>query len=175
MLTTFERWLMKINKVSVASILTVMFVLVFSQVLARYLFSVSFAWIDEVVGFSMIWLTYLGAGLALREGRLVGFDLIQKKLPGKIERGLRILIGLVILVFMFALIYWGFRFSMFGLHKETNVLQVSRAIPYAGIPVGSLFLSLHLILFFGRFISEQWDEQAQIANQGGFADELMED
>lgn len=175
MLKTFEKWLLKINKVSVASILTVMFVLVFSQVLARYLFSVSFAWIDEVVGFGMIWLTYIGAGLALREGRLVGFDLIQKKLPASLERGLRILLGLVILLFMSALIYWGIRFSLFGLHKETNVLQISRAIPYAGIPVGSLFLSLHLIIFFGRFINEQWDDEAQIANQGELADELMKD
>ena len=156
-----EKWLIRVNKFSVTTIIAVMFCLVFTQVLARYLFSISFAWIDEVVGFLMIWLTYLGAGLALREGRLVGFDLLQKKLPFKGLNCLRILIGLVILVFTLALIFWGCRFAYFGFHKETNVLQISRSIPYAGIPVGACFLALHLLFFFKRFISEDWDNQNQ--------------
>lgn len=174
MVATLERWLVTVNKVGVATILAVMFVLVFSQVLARYLFSVSFAWIDEVVGFLMIWLTYLGAGLALREGRLVGFDLLQKKLPIKLERLIRSIIGLIILLFMSALVYWGIRFSLFGLYKETNVLQISRAIPYAGIPLGALFLSLHLVLFFTRFVSETWDTEVLEEAETNLVDELME-
>ena len=174
MIETLEKWLIAFNRGSVTVILTVMFCLVFAQVLARYLFSVSFAWIDEVVGFLMIWLTYAGAGLALREGRLVGFDLLQKKLPAKLEYLLRFFIGLAILVFMSALVYWGIRFALFGLHKETNVLQISRAIPYAGIPVGAFILSLHLLVFFKKFISEEWDAETPLGTNELNLD-LMED
>lgn len=174
MLKTFEKWLVLTNKAGVALMIATMFCLVFSQVLARYLFSVSFAWIDEVVGFMMIWLTYLGAGLALREGRLVGFDLLQKKLPATLGKAMRYLIGVIIFLFMLALIYWGYRFALFGLHKETNVLQISRAIPYSGVAVGSLFFTLHLAIFLTRFVREEWDGEEDAALDN-LTDELMEE
>lgn len=176
MLDSFERKFVAFNRVLVAVIMVVMLVTLFWQVGARYLFARSYAWIDELAGFLMVWLTYLGAGLALREGRLVGFDILQDNLPAKGRFILRFLIGLVMLAFMAFLIYCGIRFCQFGLNRETIVLQISRAIPYAGIPIGSLFFVVHLLLFLRRYGTGQWDV-AKIEGKGlaGLATKLMEE
>ena len=53
-------------------------------------------WVEELTQYQMIWITYLGAGLALRQGRHVAVDLVGDLLPPGLRRGLRIFIGVAI-------------------------------------------------------------------------------
>jgi TRAP-type transport system small permease protein len=41
----------------------------------------------------MIWIAYLGAGLALRENRHVAIELLQDRLPAALGRKLRMAVG----------------------------------------------------------------------------------
>lgn len=176
MIAAFEKRFVAVNRMLAAAMITVMFVLMFSQVMARYLFAASFPWIDEVTGFLMVWLTYLGAGLAMREGRLVGFDIVQGMLSPRLRHLVRALLGLIMLVFMTFLIYCGIRFCAFGFNRETSVMQISRAIPYAGIPIGAAFFVAHIGIFLGRYVTESWDT-VKIEDGGieGIATRLMEE
>ena len=65
----FERWLVTANKGVVFFMMAVMTTLVFVNVVARYMFNYSIIWAEEISQYLMIWIAFLGAGLALREGR----------------------------------------------------------------------------------------------------------
>ena len=77
MLAKLEHIFLRTNQVLIGSMMGGMFILVFVNVVSRYIFGLSFATTEEISTFLMIWITYIGAGLALREGRLAAIDLFQ--------------------------------------------------------------------------------------------------
>jgi TRAP-type transport system small permease protein len=69
LLGRLERAFVRANQAAVIVLMGTMATLVFVNVVARYIFNASIIWVEEVTQYEMIWVTYLGAGLALREGR----------------------------------------------------------------------------------------------------------
>ena len=61
-----EAWLVRANQALIIGLMAVMAVLVFVNVVTRYVFNHSIIWVEELTQYQMIWITYLGAGLALR-------------------------------------------------------------------------------------------------------------
>ena len=154
--STAERVFVGMNRAAIGLMMAIMFVLVFANVVTRYLFGISIATSDEVSTFLMIWVTYLGAGLALREGRHAAIDLFQDMLPEKIRNTFRAILGILILAFFAALAYYGFRFAIFGWSQETAATQIPKGIPYLAIPVGAVLFGIHLIIMFRKWISREW-------------------
>ncbi|TAG71414.1 MAG: TRAP transporter small permease subunit, partial [Burkholderiales bacterium] len=61
--------------------LLAMVVMVFGNVLMRYLFNSGILISEELSRYAFIWLTYLGAMIAMREGGHLGVDTLIKHLP----------------------------------------------------------------------------------------------
>ena len=99
MLAKLELIFLRANQISIGIMMGIMFILVFINVVTRYIFGFSFATTEEISTFLMIWITYIGAGLALREGRLAAIDLFQDMIPAKPRRFFRAMLGAVILLF----------------------------------------------------------------------------
>lgn len=150
--------LVALNRWLVGAMMAVMFVLVFTNVVTRYGFGFSISWAEEVSRFLMIWVTFLGAGLALREGRHVAIEVFQDRLGQAVARWIRIIIGGVLIAFFCALIYLGIEFAAFAWDKETMVTQIPRGIPYLAIPIGMTFLVIHFLLVFRRYVARDWED-----------------
>ena len=155
---SFERRFIQVNRILVGLAMAAIFVLVFLNVVLRYGFGTSLSWAEEVARFLMIWGAFLGAGLALREGRHVAIDVLQDRLPAPARRLLRMAIAVVVLVFLAGFAYLGLHFVIFGWDKVTMALQISRGIPYLAVPLGCAIFAVHLLLFFRRFLVRDWDE-----------------
>ena len=158
MLLKFETFLVRTNQVFIGIMMGIMFVLVFINVVTRYVFGFSFATTEEISTFLMIWITYIGAGLALREGRLAAIDLFQDLLPEKVRRATRAMIGVIILIFFSILAYYGAKMVQFGWAQETWATQIPRGIPYLAVPIGAALFGLHLILMFREWLDKNWYE-----------------
>ena len=158
MLARFEALFVKANQALIGFMMVTMFVLVFTNVVTRYGFGFSIGWAEEISRFLMIWVTFLGAGLALREGRHVAIDFLQDKLRAEARHRLRTVLALLILAFLGLLVFYGAEFAAFGWDKETMVTQIPRGIPYLAIPIGVGFFAIHLLLIFGRYVRRDWDE-----------------
>lgn len=158
MLERLETGYVRLNQALIGLMMAVMFVLVFTNVVTRYGFGFSIAWAEEVASFLMIWVTFLGAGLALREGRHVAIDLLQDRLPERARRALRLALALVILAFLALLAWLGVQFVLFGWRSVTFVTQIPRGIPYLAVPLGCAMFALHLLLILPRFVARDWDE-----------------
>ncbi|MEW6264761.1 MAG: TRAP transporter small permease [Thermodesulfobacteriota bacterium] len=158
MLAGLERMLVKINRGLVGSMMAVMFILVFINVVGRYGFGRSYGAAEEVSTFLMIWITYLGAGLALRQGRHAAIDLFQDVLPDRARRVLRAGLALIVFLFFALLAYHGFRFSIFGWSQITDATQLPRGLPYLAVPLGAAGLALHLLLIFKTWLNKDWEK-----------------
>jgi TRAP-type C4-dicarboxylate transport system permease small subunit len=160
MIRKLDRFLVRANQLVIGMMMLAMFVLVFVNVVGRYVFDASFAKAEEVSTFLMIWVTYLGAGLALREGRHVAIDMFQDKLPLRAQKFLRALLGVGILVFFGVLTYFGVQMSIFGWSQETIATQIPTGIPYLAIPLGALVFCMHLTLTFRSWVDRSWEKTA---------------
>lgn len=154
----FDRRFLKLNRALIGGMMFAMFVLVFSNVVGRYLFRVSYAPAEEISTFLMIWVAYLGAGLALREGRHAAIDMLQDRLPPAARRLLRLLLAGGMLCFFLALVWLGIRMSMFGWSQETIATQIPTGIPYLAVPLGGFFVCVHLVLSIRSWIERRWLE-----------------
>lgn len=161
MLHRFGTAYVRLNQALIGVMMAAMFVLVFTNVVTRYGLGFSIAWAEEVSSFLMIWVTFLGAGLALREGRHVAIDLLQDHLPERQRRNLRLTLALVILAFLAFLTWFGVQFVVFGWRSVTFVTQIPRGVPYLAIPLGCAMFAVHLLLILPRFVARDWDEVHQ--------------
>lgn len=157
MLARAEQRLVWVNRAVVIALMGTMAVLVFVNVISRYIFNHSIIWAEEVTQYEMIWVTYLGAGLALREGRHVALDSLQDLLPQPLRRLARICIWIAIFSFLIALTVLGFMMSAFTWEHETPVLNMRAGIPYLAIPIGALLFALHLVLIARDFVEKRFE------------------
>lgn len=156
-LTRLDRGFVRFNEALVILLMATMTVLVFTNVVARYGFGRSFGWAEELSRFAMIWVTFLGAGLALRYGQLVSVDLIQTLVSPTARRVLRWLAALLILLFLAALLWLGIHFVEFSWRNRTPVLRLPRGLPYMAVPLGAAFLIAHLLLIWRRFVTGDFE------------------
>jgi TRAP-type C4-dicarboxylate transport system permease small subunit len=67
--------------------LVILVLSVFSNVVLRYIFNTGIPAAEEVARLMFVWITFLGAILALRRHALLGVELIQARLPRWARRG----------------------------------------------------------------------------------------
>jgi len=156
MVKRFETGLVAVNRWAVFVMMALMATLVFVNVICRYMFNFSIIWAEEVSQYLMIWIAYLGAGLALREGRHVALDMIQDRLPPRAGRTLRVAIAVLVLLFLATITVLGLQFALFVWNQETPVLNISLGIPSLAIPIGTLLFAVHLALMFREFVEKEW-------------------
>jgi TRAP-type C4-dicarboxylate transport system permease small subunit len=152
----FERYLVAANKWIIFFMMAVMATLVFINVITRYILNFSIIWAEEVSQYLMIWIAYLGAGLALREGRHVALELLHDSLPVPLCRKLRMAIGGLVVAFLGWVTVLGFQFAVFVWNQETPVLNISLGLPSLAIPIGTMLFAAHFILMLRDYAERKF-------------------
>jgi TRAP-type C4-dicarboxylate transport system permease small subunit len=151
-----EHGFVRLNQALIILLMASMAVLVFANVVMRYVFNQSIFWVEEFTQIQMIWVAYLGAGLALREGRHVAVDMLQDALPAPVRRAIRWFIALATALFLLALVVLGVQIAEFTWSQETPAMGLPAGLPYLGIPLGAAAMLLHLLLFWRQFIAREF-------------------
>ncbi len=137
-----------IELVAVALILLEI-VILFSGVVARYVLHVPLVWTDELASILFLWLSMLGAVIALRRGqhmRMTAF--IDRVTPDKrmLLEGFALSASLAFLVlFLYPAIDYAYEES----YIVTPALEISNAWHAAALPVGIAFMIMTSLLHMG--------------------------
>jgi len=117
-------------KVAIALCLALMVVLVFGNVVLRYAFNMGITLSEEVSRLLFVWLTFLGAIIAMREHGHLGVDTLVKRLPAA---GKKACLVVSILLMLYAT--W---LLLVGSWQQT-VINLGVASPAAGFSMGLLY------------------------------------
>lgn len=109
------------------------------QVFARFIMDTPSDWTEVLTRFALIWMVYMGAGVALRNGAMVSVDLMHRKLPPVWRRKLDWFIATVTLSMLGVMIYWGAFIAWRIRFQNVAGLEISIAWAYLAIPVGAVF------------------------------------
>ena len=147
-----ERLFVVLNGTVVIAGLAVMAAVVGANVAGRYLLGFSLTWSDEVARYTMIWLTFLGAGLALREGAHVAIANAQEALPGPAQRALRWAILLILFAFFGFMVWVGIDYMNRMAIQKSAALRLPGYWAYAALPAGFALMMVHLALIAPRYL-----------------------
>ena len=157
----FDQGLVRVNRFVVGALLAAMAVLVFANVVLRYLFGASLSWVEELTRYMMIWVAWLAAGLALREGAHIAIDNLQQALPALAARILRLVVLATLIGFFAAVAWLGWRYALFAWRQQTAVLRLPLGAVYLAIPAGSVLMLAHILLTARESVTREVTPEAQ--------------
>lgn len=118
----------------------VMATIVLAQVVLRYVFRAPFVWAEEASVFLMIWIAFVGAGLALREGAHIAMNLLPARLPRVWSRTLLAVSGVAMIGFLAVVLWQGALLAVFVGDQPSPALRLPMIWPYAIMPLGAAFM-----------------------------------
>jgi TRAP-type C4-dicarboxylate transport system permease small subunit len=125
-----------------------MVILVFAQVVMRYVFSYSLSWSEELSRYVFLWLSWVGASYAVKEGSHFRVEMFANLMKGKHRRRFEIAILVVWFIFSFFLTLIGTQLVLFLLdtHQVSAAMRMPMAVPYASVPVSCLLMCARLVI-----------------------------
>lgn len=147
------RWIDYFLELACSALLVEIVVLLFVNVLARYVFVVPLHWADETVRYSFTWLSFLSGALVMRFGGHMAMDIFAEALPERFSRFTRIVVECGVIAFLCVLVVYGWQMAMIAAGQTSSTLRISMVYVYLSAPAGAafmLFYSLRRLIAFLR-------------------------
>ena len=149
----------KALNVVIALCLAVMVVLVFGNVVMRYGFNTGITLSEELSRWLFVWMTFMGAVIALKEHGHLGTDMLVSKL-GPVGKKLCLGLSYVLMLFVCWLLFKGaYQQTMINMDSTSAVMEVSMAWIYAPGVVFAVMGGLILLTELLRLLTGQVSEK----------------
>lgn len=125
--------------------MVVLVAVTFLQVLARFVFKIPISWSQELVKLCFVWIIFLGAAIAVKEGTHLTLDMLTSSLPGGVRRVIRIGILFLTILCAATLLYGGGRYCINCASKTMITLPLPADVQYVSMPLSALFMIWYLI------------------------------
>ncbi len=123
------------------------------EVIGRYMnFTISHS--VETATFAQIWLTTIGASVALRHGSMFALDTLTRHLGLWLARAFSIAIAIMSLLLIAVMIYGGIILTRSGMNQLSPVLQMPMWPIFISLPIGMALLGLEIVLQ----VVEKWND-----------------
>ena len=132
-LVGFAKW----SAIVAAMIMTIM---IFLQVIFRYLLKAPLSYSEELARYMFIWSVAMGAALALRRGKHIGVEAFVQWLPFRLRDQVKIVGSLLNLLFFGLLIWYGFVMVRATMDQLSPALLLPMGYVYLAIPASGIVL-----------------------------------
>jgi len=139
---------LKLIRALLGTVLLVSVVLICANAFGRYVLAAPIIWAEEVLGYALVWMVYLGAVQVTSDNGHLRMDLVTQNLPAGLRRMFEIFSYLVFLAVSALIIY-----QAYG-----SIAQFNHHSQIAGLPMNALHLvipvsfSLMFILAVGHVL-----------------------
>ena len=124
-------------------LLTVEITLVISaNIFGRYILDASLYWAEEVVRYSFVWATFIGATCAYKNRALISMSVLTHWLSPGMRWKIGLILDAVVGLFLLISLVFGVKLTLAVLHQRSASLEISMAIVYICIPLSCLFMLL---------------------------------
>ena len=134
-----------------ACLLAAEFVILLCSTVARYVFDSPLLWADEVATLLFLWLSVLGAAIALQRSQHMRLTMVLQRLPRRAAAFLETLGTVAVLVLAALLIPAAVKYAMSEWDVTTPALEIPDGLRGLALPVG---LALFVLICAGRLLSE---------------------
>ena len=139
-------------------------ILVFFQVILRYVFSSSLSWSEELARYIFIWQIWLGTSVAQRDNSHVRIEALGGSEESRRKTMLRIAADVIWLAFCLLLVA-----SIYTRGLISAAMRMPMYLVYLSLPVSQLAVSLRIIGELWRTVKEYRNGAAEPVEGGGEA------
>jgi TRAP-type C4-dicarboxylate transport system permease small subunit len=133
------------------------FAVIMAEVVLRYVIGSSMEWTDEISRLLLVWMTFSGIGLVIREKKEIFAQVFSQKLSSRAKNLWSFLIDLLVFAFNLFLVIYGIQMTHFSWDIRSESLEFPFSYFYVSIPLGALLA----LFYLGQRIRKNW------AGQGG--------
>lgn len=112
-------------------------IVIFLNTVLRYGFSSSLTWAEELARYVVIWMTFIGMSVCVRNGSHVAMDVLVQRLPRKAQDGVWRLVNAVAVVASLYLAYVGWL-------VVTGVVRTGQKSAIMGLPMWAMYMCVPL-------------------------------
>ena len=132
--------------------IVIMVIILFMQVLLRFIFGSPFTWAEELARLIFIWISWLGISLGQRKMEHIKVTMVTDRIKGKTQNIILLLADIVSLIVLVIFIWQGVSLvaTIFDMGTRTAALHVPRWIVYLSVPVSCLAMGVRLVADMAR-------------------------
>jgi len=129
-----------------ALMLAVMVVLLFTQVVGRYVFEDPPDWTEELARAVFIYLTFVGGALAIVRNAHLRIESLHERLSPRAKAALDIVIVLIGIAFLVTTLYYSIGLLGRLSHQPMTSVPISKAFVFAAVPIGCAVMLVYELL-----------------------------
>jgi TRAP-type C4-dicarboxylate transport system permease small subunit len=160
-LTFLENKLMKIVDILIILLMTSLVVLVFFQVINRFVLHIPAAWTEEIARYNFVWVSLYGSVKALKMGSHLSVDIIVETTKSeKVKKTIAFVGGVLVIVFSLILTVTGYQYMVANIGVDCEFGPFPLVIIYSAVPISGVLLILESILqMFKQMVGWKGEQQ----------------
>lgn len=134
----------KITMYFLAIAMALMTVVVFAQVVAR-LTSGSIKWSEELARYLMIYLTYVGASIGVKQKSHIAIEFVVSKFPRRVQDVVEIIANALCLACCAVILIYGMRLVDITMMQKTPAMRIPMGVAYFSMVLGGALMAIQFI------------------------------
>jgi C4-dicarboxylate transporter DctQ subunit len=136
-----------------------MTIIIWTQVILRYIFSIGLPWAEEIAKYLLVWSAMIGAAIVLFEKGHISVNFLYDKFSNKYKKWIKLAHYLIYICFFAIITYYGYFYAIFGMRFTSPSTGIPRFWPYLSIFIGGLFMTCFSIVMlinhiYNRFLKK---------------------
>lgn len=130
----------KINYHLIIFLFSVQVLVVFSQVIWRFVFNDPFPWSEELARYLQVWIILLTSTVCIQKSKHLAIDYLTYRLSFKLQRLFKLISMLGITSYILVVIIFGIQFIVLVGAQKTPALQVPIGLIYSAFPIAGIHM-----------------------------------
>ncbi|MDB5055341.1 MAG: dicarboxylate transporter, DctM subunit [Bacilli bacterium] len=148
--------LYRFTRIITIALIFLMVLVIFLQVISRYVFNHSLPWSEELARYLFIWLALLGAALGIYKRTHPNIDIIVNYLSKSIQLQLHRAKCIISCSFFIVLFLHGYQATVSSWEANSAAMQISMGWPTLAIPTSALLMFLFTLAESSKLFNRPW-------------------
>jgi TRAP-type C4-dicarboxylate transport system permease small subunit len=143
-----DQFMVQLSRIITAAAIGVQMVVMFLGVVFRYFFKAPLVWSDELSTYLLVFVTFFGSYVALKDKALANLELVVNKLSGKARKYVVLAANVAVMLFLGLIAYFGVILCLAPavLNTVSPSMELPTVIFYAVLPVSGVMMVVHMLL-----------------------------
>ena len=117
-----------------------------AEIIARNLFSTSFAWSGEAGRYLFVYVVFIGAFILARDREFICMDLLKAKVPAKHQFVYNLILDVMLIFFAAVLVYSGYQFTIANRLQISSAMGIPKPVIYIITSISGVFIILYTVI-----------------------------
>jgi len=143
----------KINYCLIIFLFSIQVLIVFSQVIWRFVFDDPFSWSEELARYLQVWLIMLTSSVCIQKSKHLAIDYLTHKFSFKLQRLFKLISMVGITSYILVVIIFGIQFILVVGAQRTPALQIPIGYIYFAFPLAGIHMFFESLIVMIKVVN----------------------